>query len=112
MWFIVADINITVAEPLQIAVSPMVNTNPSVGVVSKAELLFQETQQLVEEYGFQVIQVVTFLEFPNMGKDHCLYIDQTANKTYRWNAEDLKYYCVGSDYEAIEIVDGGGANNE
>lgn len=107
-----ADINITVAEPLQIAVSPTINTNPSVGVTSKAELLLEETKKFVEEYGFQVIQATTVFEFPNIGKEHCLYVDTTANKTYSWNNDDLKYYCVGSDYEAIEIVNGGGATNE
>lgn len=106
-----ADINITIA-PTPITVSPSINLKPTVGVTSKAEQLLEETKKFVEEYGFQVVQAATIFEFPNIGKEHCLYVDTAANKTYRWSKEDLKYYCVGSDYEAIEIVNGGGANNE
>ena len=107
-----AIINRTIAEPAQVTVTPAININPSVGVTPRAELLLEETKKFVEEYGFQVIPATTVFEFPNIGKEHCLYVDTTANKTYRWNNDDLKYYCVGSDYEAIEIVNGGGATNE
>ena len=107
-----ADIKITIAEPAQVTVTPAINMNPSVGVTSRAEQLLEETKKLVDEFGQQVIQANTFLEFPNIGDARFLYVDKEKNKTYRWNSDDLKYYCIGSDYEAIQIVDGGEANNE
>ena len=50
-------------------------------------------------------------EFPNTGTEAVLYIDTADNKTYRWSAGELKYYCVGSDYNEIEIINGGKAEN-
>ncbi len=46
-------------------------------------------------------------EFPNIGDVSVLYVDTTANKTYRWDNEGKKYYCVGSDYEDIIAIDCG-----
>lgn len=106
------DIKRTIAKPAQVTVSPAINMNPSVGVTSRAEQLLEETQQLVEDFGQEVVQKLTFLEFPNIGDERYLYIDQEMNKSYRWDATNLKYYCVGSNYEDINLVDGGGANNE
>lgn len=49
-------------------------------------------------------------EFPNIGDTGVFYIDVGANKIYRWDPDNLKYYCVGSDYEQIECISGGNAN--
>ncbi len=46
-------------------------------------------------------------EFPTIGKTGVIYIDTSENKLYRWNDTDLKYYCVGSNFEEIEIIFGG-----
>lgn len=46
-------------------------------------------------------------EFPTLGKTSVIYIDAGSNKLYRWDDKDLKYYCVGSDYEEIDIIIGG-----
>ena len=54
-----------------------------------------------------VIESATFLEFPSIGQPGKLYIDKSANKTYRWDEELFRYLCVGSDYEAITVIDGG-----
>lgn len=105
-----ADINITVAEPAIVTVSPAINLNPVVGVIPRAEQLLAEVQQLADDFGLQVVQANTQFEFPNLGKENCVYIDQTNNKTYRWSDSDLKYYCIGSDYTQIETVNGGTAN--
>lgn len=105
-----SEINIALSKSPQITVSPSINLKASVGLVAASENLLAETRQLIEEFGFQVIQTSTMHEFPNIGKENCVYIDQTNNKTYRWNALDLKYYCIGSDYTQIETVNGGTAN--
>ncbi len=49
-------------------------------------------------------------EFPNIGEDGVLYIDTGKNRIYRWDAADKKYFCVGADWQEINIVDGGNAN--
>ncbi len=48
-------------------------------------------------------------EFPNQGNEAVIYIDITENKSYRWSKAELKYYCVGSDYDDVKIINGGNA---
>ena len=52
----------------------------------------------------------THFTFPNLGKDGVIYVATEENKTYRWDATEMRYYCVGSDYSEIKIIDGGNAN--
>ncbi|WP_343274586.1 hypothetical protein [Ligaoa zhengdingensis] len=52
----------------------------------------------------------SYLEFPVVGNIYVMYIDTGTNKTYRWDADALKYYVVGSDYNDIKIINGGGAD--
>lgn len=47
--------------------------------------------------------------FPNIGDANVLYGDTTENKLYRYDPDDGKYYCVGSDYNDIIAIDGGHA---
>lgn len=47
--------------------------------------------------------------FPNIGDAGVLYGDTTENKLYRYDPDDGKYYCVGSDYNDITVIDGGHA---
>ncbi len=49
-------------------------------------------------------------EFPNRGTENSLYIVKSENKSYRWDESAKRYYCVGSDYKEIKIVNGGKAN--
>lgn len=49
-------------------------------------------------------------EFPNIGSPKIIYVDASENRIYRWDAENLKYFCIGSDWSQIEIVYGGNAN--
>lgn len=44
------------------------------------------------------------VNFPSVGKPGNVYIDTLANKTYRWDDENLKYYCIGSDYNDINLI--------
>lgn len=55
-------------------------------------------------------QYKTYLEFPSLGGEKILYMDMTANKAYRWDEEQKRYFVVGSDYEQIKIIDGGKAS--
>lgn len=56
-----------------------------------------------------IITASTHLNFPNVGKENVLYISKEENKTYRYDAKDSMYYVVGSDYMAINMIDGGNA---
>lgn len=51
----------------------------------------------------------TINDFPPVGNELCLYIAKDENKLYRWDDTTIKYYCVGSDYNDIKIINGGGA---
>lgn len=52
-------------------------------------------------------QYASIYEFPSTGKVRVLYIDTTNNRAYRWDDDETKYYCIGSDYSEIEIINGG-----
>lgn len=53
------------------------------------------------------VQYSTHYDFPNVGDVHSIYIDKTANKAYRWDDDERKYYVVGSNYEDIKVINGG-----
>lgn len=57
-----------------------------------------------------VITKDTIYEFPSVGNEKCIYISKNENKTYRWSDTDIKYFCVGSDYNDIEIINGGSSS--
>ncbi|MGN1200848.1 MAG: hypothetical protein ACI4R8_01100 [Candidatus Caccovivens sp.] len=57
----------------------------------------------------QTIQYESKLNFPNVGSPNLTYIDISENASYRWDAETLKYVCVGRDYSDIGIISGGNA---
>lgn len=48
-------------------------------------------------------------DLPSIGKALCLYVITSENKLYRWDDTDIKYYCVGSDYNDIKTINGGSA---
>lgn len=54
-----------------------------------------------------ILQYDSILEFPNIGNENTLYIDKSTNKTYRWDDTLVKYYCTGSDYNNINVINGG-----
>lgn len=49
----------------------------------------------------------SYHNFPTVGKENIIYIDTSDDKLYRWDDTNLKYYCVGSNYENIKIILGG-----
>ena len=53
---------------------------------------------------------VTHYEFPNRGREAAIYIATEENKVYRWNPDTASYFCIGSDYSDIKMIDGGDAN--
>jgi hypothetical protein len=47
----------------------------------------------------------TFLLFPNLGKEGIIYIDESENKSYRWDFDNLKYYILND--ESFDVINGG-----
>ncbi len=52
-----------------------------------------------------VIERESYLLFPTLGEGNTIYIDTNTNKSYRWDATNLKYYILND--ESFEIIDGG-----
>ncbi len=59
-----------------------------------------------------VLQYDSYYDFPTVGEPHILYIDTSDEASYRWDAENLKYYCVGRDFTNIQVIDGGNASDD
>ena len=77
-------------------VSGTINSNGYVeGSVEKAENVFVKETEFNNRY-----------EFPSIGKDNIIYVAKDENKTYRFNEDSLTYYCIGSDYNEIEVIQG------
>lgn len=58
----------------------------------------------------EIVYVATnYLEFPSIGNIKQIYIDTENNALYRWDGTATKYFCVGRDYNEIQIINGGGA---
>ncbi|MHC1781025.1 MAG: hypothetical protein AB9922_12400 [Bacteroidales bacterium] len=53
----------------------------------------------------EVQEFETYFHFPNLGKSKVIYIDLATNKSYRWDAENLKYYTLND--ESFDIINGG-----
>ena len=78
---------------------------------SGMQVYTEEVKKLIEKMiadssEFEFITADSYLNFPIIGDVDKLYVDSGANKTYRWDDTNLKYYCIGSDYEDISRVDG------
>lgn len=58
-----------------------------------------------------VVSYSSLAAFPTVGSENTIYIDQSQNDIYRWDDENIKYYRIGTDYENIEIINGGNSYN-
>lgn len=92
----------------------MANTNPTKNQkylsLAGMEHYTDEVKKLIrkmidESSDFEIITKNSYLDFPITGSKDKLYIDKINNKTYRYDEDNLKYYVIGSDYEAIGLID-------
>ena len=60
------------------------------------------------EHGGNSVEVQTRSELPNRGEKSTLYVVASENATYRWDEENSRYFCIGRDYEELEIIICGG----
>lgn len=67
----------------------------------------EEIDEMLQSVSGKIVSATTYLEFPVVGSTDTIYIDSTHNRVYRWDDDSLKYFCVGSDYNEIDIIDGG-----
>ena len=65
------------------------------GDIQKAENIYVKETEFNNRY-----------EFPSIGKPNIIYVAKDENKTYRFNEDSLTYYCIGSDYNEIEVIQG------
>lgn len=63
---------------------------------------------LESSVGSATVEVSTRSELPNRGVSSTVYIVTGENATYRWDEENSKFYCIGRDYEELEIIICGG----
>lgn len=54
-----------------------------------------------------VINKTSSTAFPETGNESCLYVDTSENKVYRWDNESKTYIVVGTNYDNMNIIDGG-----
>ena len=73
--------------------------------------LIDELKEYIDIHSVLIIKKDSLDQFSLIGEEKYLYIDSSTNKSYRWDDTDLKYYCVGSDYSQINIIDGGSSAN-
>lgn len=76
--------------------------------VYHSEIMKYITEHLVDVED-TILVFPSSLQFPTIGKEGSIYIDTQTNKSYRWDDTNIKYYCIGSDYEDIQIINCGGA---
>lgn len=48
-------------------------------------------------------------DFPSLGDDGCLYVDESAGIVYLWQADSLTYTAIASDWHQIQVINGGNA---
>lgn len=68
-------------------------------------LLVQELRSYIDNQ--KVIPYPSRFNFPTVGKQGILYIDEQENNLYRWDDDNLKYYPLGLQLDDIEVIDGG-----
>lgn len=63
----------------------------------------------VQKTASTIVKELTFnnrFEFPSIGKSDLMYVATDENRMYRFDEESLTYYCIGSDYNEIEVIQG------
>lgn len=77
--------------------------------IKQIEQLNKRIDEIVVGVG-GAIQVKTISELPSVGEKNGIYFVIDENATYRWDDEELKYFCVGRDYKDIDVINGGNAD--
>lgn len=63
-----------------------------------------ERMYKIEQTTASIEQYVNKSYFPNVGKESTIYVDAENNTLYRFDTDTKTYYCVGSNYKDIKII--------
>lgn len=66
-----------------------------------------ENYQQLQEEKCSIVYENSYLLFPNIGESNNIYVDTSTNSVYYWSSSELKYYCIGNNYENITTINGG-----
>lgn len=72
--------------------------------------LLKHIKDLIGKSNDTVLEYTSSIQFPTVGKINTIYIDMNGNKIYRWDDDNTKYYCIGSNYEEINLINCGDSN--
>ena len=104
----------------------LVSSEPFNGYVTYVKSLQVSTEVIVDENGNDIVYTyatkdelhnyvasrrvvyTTLSAFPTQGTTGITYIDATNKTVYEWNG--TAYYCVGSDFNNITVINGGDAS--
>lgn len=75
------------------------------GSVASSAVIY-ELNNKVESRSNNVQTYNTLADFPTTGNKNTIYIETETNKAYRWDDDNVHFYCIGSDYKEIDIIDG------
>lgn len=78
------------------------------GTLGKVSGLSANLSTAFVEGKAKVLQFSSIYDLPNRGNSESLYMVGEENACYRWDEDNSKYFCVGRDYNEIEIIICGG----
>lgn len=61
------------------------------------------TDNLLESH---VVTEDSYFDFPAVGDGNTIYIASDTGRSYKWDSDELRYICIGTDYNAIDLIDG------
>lgn len=69
--------------------------------------VIKSTETKISENSLKIQPYASITLFPSVGDEKTIYIETTNKKLYLWDSKHLKYYCFGSDYNNIKVINGG-----
>lgn len=67
----------------------------------------KKIKELISSKSKNVVEKQNYLLFPPVGVPNLIYIDTENNSIYRWDGNEMKYFCIGKNYENIDVISGG-----
>lgn len=65
--------------------------------------IIKVTDNLLESH---VVTEDSYFDFPAVGDGNTIYIASDTGRSYKWDSDELRYICIGTDYNAIDLIDG------
>jgi len=71
----------------------------------------KKIKELISSKSENVVEKQNCLLFPSIGDPNLFYIDAGNNSVYRWDKGKMKYFCIGKNYENIDVISGGSSKD-